>query len=562
MTKRSLSIRWHLAIFGALGILPFLLVGFLIASQYVTAERARAQRIAQNLVQTVTAAIDGELERYRFALWVLSTSQTLKDGNIAAFYERAKTVADELPGVVIALREQNGQPLFLTALPLSSRLQSNADGILLEADRDAIASNKTVISNLFRGGTTAGLFVSIDQPIVSDGRTTALLNIAIPPERLQAVLLEQVKTGWLFGVTDNKGRLVARTWDFERYVGQKATSTFLERTEAAAGEFTNITLDGVSVYNVWQRSPLTGWRMSVGIPTAELEAPIRRSIFVLATLTLVGILASLLLARFYGERLVRRIKALELYAASVQRPGTNVSPEITGIAEVDSVFNSLTKAASTLREHVRIQNSLIDELNHRVKNTLAIIHSISWQTRKRSSSLDGFGTAFEGRLMALARSHDALTQSGWRGSNLREIVRAACRPFAEEDRIHVYGEPVELSSRAVVSLGMVLHELATNAAKYGALSNAAGYVDVRWYLESTGESQMLHFEWKERDGPSLHIVGKKGFGSVLIKSLIEQDLHGQGTILTESDGLRFTASFPVRSTKQTPDEVPFTNPLV
>ena len=106
------------------------------------------------------------------------------------------------------------------------------------------------------------MFVAITQPIIKNGTTVALLNIGIPPQRLQTVLTEQVKTGWLFGVTDNNGRLVARTWEFDRYVGQKATPSFLERTATASGDFINVTLDGVSVYNVWQRSPLTGWRMS------------------------------------------------------------------------------------------------------------------------------------------------------------------------------------------------------------------------------------------------------------------------------------------------------------
>ena len=127
------------------------------------------------------------------------------------------------------------------------------------------------------------MFVAIDQPIMKNGKTVALLNIGIPPQRLQTILMEHVKTGWLFGVTDNNGRLVARTWEFDRFVGQKASPSFLERTATASGDFINVTLDGVSVYNVWQRSPL-GWRMSVGVPNTELEAPVRRSVVVLVAL--------------------------------------------------------------------------------------------------------------------------------------------------------------------------------------------------------------------------------------------------------------------------------------
>jgi two-component sensor histidine kinase len=551
--RRSLAIRWHLAIFGIIIVLPFLLVGLFISVQYIGGERARAQRTAHDLVQTVTAAIDAELERYRLALWVLSTSRTLVDGDYAAFYERAKKLAQELPGVVIALRELDGQPIFLTSLPFGTQLKPNADGVLLDADREAIARGRTVVSNLFHGGTTEHLFVAIDQPIVTGGQVIALLSIGIPPTRLQEVLLEQVKTGWLFGVTDNNGRLVARTWEFERFVGQSATTSFLERTLAASGDFTNVTLDGIPVYNVWRRSPLTGWRMSVGIPSAELEAPVRQSVAILGALALVGVLVSLLLAMLYGRWLIERIKALQLYALAIGRR-EEASPALTGIFEFDEVVRSLTEAGAALKKHSRIQNSLVDELNHRVKNTLAIIQSIARQTRKRSSSLDEFGAAFEGRLMALASSHDALTRSGWRGSNLEDIVRAACRPFADDDHIEIDGEPVELRSNAVVSLAMVLHELATNAAKYGSLSAVEGRVAVRWRVDCDGEREKLNFEWKELNGPPVGPLHENGFGSLLISSLVANDLGGKGAFFAEPEGLRFSASFPLPRSEQAPSE--------
>ncbi len=544
--RRSLAIRWHLAIFGVLIVLPVLLVGLFLSVRYIDSERARAQRIAQDLVQTVTAAIDAELERYRLALWVLSTSHTLADGDVAGFYDRAKKLAEELPGVVIGLRRLDGQPIFLTSLPFGAPLKPNADGILLDADREAIARGQAVVSNLFHGGTTKDFFVGIDQPIMKDGQATMLLTIGIPPARLQTVLLAQVRTGWLFGVTDNNGRLIARTWEFERFIGRSATASFLKRTLTAGGDFTNVSLDGISVYNVWQRSPLTGWRMSVGIPSSELEAPVRQSMSILGTLALVGIVVSLLLATSYGRWLIERINALQLYALAVgRREEANLNAR-TGISEFDGVIGSLTEAAGTLKKHDRIQELLIDELNHRVKNTLTIIQSIAWQTRRRSSSLDEFGSAFEGRLMALSSSHDALTRSGWRGSNLEDIVRAACRPFTDDSHVQIDGESIELRSSAVVSIAMVLHELATNAAKYGSLSVVEGRVAVRWLFERDDAQERLNFEWKERNGPSVRPLDKKGFGSLLISSIVEQDLHGNSVLLPEPDGLRFSATFPLK----------------
>lgn len=149
--------------------------------------------------------------------------------------------------------------------------------------------------------------------------------------------------------------------------------------------------------------------------------------------------------------------------------------------------------------------------------------------------------------MALAKSHDALTRSGWRGSNLEDVVRAACRPFADENHVEINGGPVELRSGAVVSMAMVLHELATNAAKYGALSTFEGRIAIHWRIERNNEGEVLHFEWKEHKGPSVVPFKKQGFGSLLILSIVEQELRGKGKFFPESDGLRFVASFPLNA---------------
>jgi two-component system CheB/CheR fusion protein len=156
--------------------------------------------------------------------------------------------------------------------------------------------------------------------------------------------------------------------------------------------------------------------------------------------------------------------------------------------------------------------------------------------------------------MALAKSHDALTQSGWRGSELGDIVRAACRPFGEDARLQIDGPRVDLESGAVINMAMVLHELATNAAKYGALATSVGRISIRWRVESNGNGQMLQFEWKEQNGPPLEGFEKKGFGSQLISSIIEQDLHGKASFFAERDGLRFAASFRIRGAKRNSED--------
>jgi len=127
------------------------------------------------------------------------------------------------------------------------------------------------------------------------------------------------------------------------------------------------------------------------------------------------------------------------------------------------------------------------------------------------------------------------------------VVRAACRPFADESRVEINGGHVELRSAAVVSMAMVLHELATNAAKYGAFSTFEGSIAIHWKIERNNEGEVLHFEWKEHKGPSVVPFKKRGFGSLLILSIMEQDLRGKGKFVPEPDGLRFVADFPLNA---------------
>ena len=172
--------------------------------------------------------------------------------------------------------------------------------------------------------------------------------------------------------------------------------------------------------------------------------------------------------------------------------------------------------------------------------------TIAVQTIKNSDGLKDFRKAFEGRLMALSNSHNALTTTNWSGAKIADLLLDACRPFCDvRTRIAARGEPIELPPRAAVLWGMIFHELATNAAKYGALSNPDGIVHVTWSNPWEAGRSILHFEWKEKGGPAAAAPGRKGFGSTLILSGIEHDLGGQAQLAYEADGLRFKAIVPL-----------------
>jgi PAS domain S-box-containing protein len=198
------------------------------------------------------------------------------------------------------------------------------------------------------------------------------------------------------------------------------------------------------------------------------------------------------------------------------------------------------------------QKLLIDELNHRVKNTLATVQSLASQTARAALTPEAFRERFEGRLIALSKAHDQLTVHHWESADLRELLSQSFAPYvsAGPERIVLRGEDVVLRPRAVVTLAMAVHELTTNAAKYGALSVPGGRIEVRWapFAGADGR-QNLRIDWVEQGGPPAVEPPQRGFGSRLIEGSIAAELGGKAHLTFAPEGLRCEIVFPLDAAK-------------
>jgi two-component sensor histidine kinase len=190
---------------------------------------------------------------------------------------------------------------------------------------------------------------------------------------------------------------------------------------------------------------------------------------------------------------------------------------------------------------------LLDELNHRVKNTLATVQSVALQTLRNVKDPAQFGEAFIARIGALARAHELLSAASWEGASLAEVVSRTLRPVAGsgQGRVSISGPAISLGPNAAVTLNMVFHELATNAAKYGALSNDAGHVNVSWALEDNGA---VRIDWRESGGPPVADPRRRGFGSRLIEQGLVREFDGQAQLSFHPEGLSCMIRLPI-STK-------------
>ncbi|MDX8449929.1 sensor histidine kinase [Mesorhizobium captivum] len=164
---------------------------------------------------------------------------------------------------------------------------------------------------------------------------------------------------------------------------------------------------------------------------------------------------------------------------------------------------------------------LVNELNHRVKNTLAVVQSIASQTIRNSTSLAEAGRTLSSRLVSLAKAHDVLTHEDWRGADLEELIAASIKPHAPMERFQLSGDEVWVEPNIALSFALAFHELTTNAIKYGALSNATGTVCISWGLIQQGPDRRLELEWRESGGPVVAAAKRKGFGTQLLERMFD-----------------------------------------
>ena len=250
---------------------------------------------------------------------------------------------------------------------------------------------------------------------------------------------------------------------------------------------------------------------------------------------LVGLCAGLL-AWLLADRIARPLEHLALAATALGRDAPLPERPWTPIREAHAIGLALDDAAMELGRREAARRLLIDELNHRVKNTLATVQSLAAQSfRGSGEAADGARSRFEGRLLALSAAHDILTRECWAGADLRTIAAEVVRPYEGEagSRTELDGPEVRLSPGLALSLSMILHELGTNAAKYGALSKPTGRVSLTWQRQDSH----LHIVWRETGGPSVRPPERRGFGSRLIERGLSAELGGTAWIDYRPEGV-------------------------
>lgn len=305
-----------------------------------------------------------------------------------------------------------------------------------------------------------------------------------------------------------------------------------------------VTIDGAGRITEWspQAEAMFGWPQSeaLGRPVDETIMPKRyREAHRLGL--------ARYLATSEAKVLNQRIELTALRRDGHEFP---IELSITPIHEGEAVsFCAFVRDITERKWVEERQRALLDELNHRVKNTLASVQSIALLSRHTAPSPDLYYQSFDGRILALAGAHDLLTSASWEGASLTDIVERTLAPYDDPARpraLAVNGPAVRLSPNAALTLHMAFYELATNAAKYGALSRTGGRLEVHWRKTEIGDPA-IEILWRETGGPEVGPPERRGFGLRMIKQGVERELGGKVELSFASEGLRCSICLPVSS---------------
>jgi two-component sensor histidine kinase len=198
----------------------------------------------------------------------------------------------------------------------------------------------------------------------------------------------------------------------------------------------------------------------------------------------------------------------------------------------------------------KLQKLILEELHHRIKNTLATVSAIASQSLRTATSIEHGQQAIESRLLALGRAHDLLLQARWSSAGLAHIVRNATEPCESRDaaRFSISGPEIQVTSGSVIALAMMCNELCTNTTKFGALSVPAGRIEIAWTVDE--EKGRLHLIWTEKDGPPVQLPTRRSFGTRMIETLGKQ-LNGEAHLPYEPTGFVYALDVPLSALKAT-----------
>ncbi|GJD97197.1 sensor histidine kinase [Methylobacterium iners] len=524
------------------------------------AVRASALRGAQAVTDDLTKFAAGT----RQVLDILAEAPAIRDWDPAGCVELLRAAVGKLSGASILLVVDAQGTLVCNSRGAGPGAYSIADRNYF---RTLMATGSFVIGEYVVGRGSLRPTFQLAVPLTDGGGTpTGAIIVGLDPQWLGARLAQTgLPNDASLTVIDRNGVILARSPDAGTWVGQAPTAEFHEGLYAAiakGGVTEMVGLRGhprvMGVLN--PDGALDGMTVAVGLSReaafADIDAATRRGAILILGGTLIAVAAALVAGRAFIRRPVRHL----LKASKIWRSGDlSARSGLAGHSEFGQLGQAFDSMAAALQKHEgdlqaelgrsralqEQQVTMLHELNHRVKNTLATVQSLARQSKGGEAEV----MQLEGRILALSKTHDLLTRDDWTGAPLRAVLENELGPYRSgSDHVALDGPDVDLPPRYVLALGMTAHELTTNAAKYGALSTSEGRIAVAWRTVPDAEGgQRLQIDWREEGGPPVAPPQRRGFGTRLITGGIARELSGEVRLRFEPEGLRCAIDVPLEA---------------
>ena len=534
---RPRPIGFYLSLLVVVIIVPALAFSILLLQRNNAAQREALKTLAEATAGSISEAVDREIRGMLTTLRVLASGTSLREEELQRFHTRAQIALKDTGTHVIVLddaldqllntRVQFGTPLGTTSDPASARF----------AQEQRVA----VVSDAFIGRTAQRLVFNVILPPSVSGLHGRYLVMTQDAQNLSAALSQQdLRGGWNVSLVDRNGIVLASSYlssDAGKpfFLGiSPSTGTRRGRTTEQSQEIEYVTVVG--------RSELTNWNVVMWAPMMSVDAPLRRSMLSLLLGGLVVIVLAAAAAWLLGRQIATPARRL---AHDARRLGAGEEVEAVRypIAEFATVSTAIAEAARDRRTAESEIRFLMREVAHRSKNQLTVVSSIAKQSSRNAKSFAAFQDAFQKRLSGLARSTDLLIAGGVAGVELRDLLIAQIEPFqpSDLDRLRIEGPDCKLANHAAQTIGLATHELATNAAKYGAFAVPAGHLSITWRIAD----DKLDLVWRETVPRLRRRTEIKGFGTQVIERMLGGTLDAEITRTLHHDGLECRFVMPL-----------------
>jgi two-component sensor histidine kinase len=533
------SIAVYLFVLALVALVPAFAFSAVLLQRNNQAQERVVETLITGSARSIIQAVDREVFATISTLKILATNRTLQSGDLESFYSQIKQALAGTNTYVFALNS-DFYTIFSTrqdygAPPVHSNDVAN--------DEKALTTKNVVISGLVMSAITDTRVFHVLFPVFTGRFAPLVLGVSRDAISLQSALLsDKLPDGWNVAIVDPGGIVIAGSQGGGN-PGDKFTLADINQLDTTPGLVT-LGTDG-SYRAAVRRSDLTGWTLIAWAPISVISKPLIDAVWSLAVGGLLLAALVVLVVYWVTLQIASSVRSLEAEAKRLGA-GQPVTSRDYPISEIATVSSAIAEASTRRQQAETEVRFLMRELAHRSKNQMTVIAAMAKQTARGAESVADFVQSFERRIFGLARSTDLLLANGVVGVDFAELIHGQLDPFKPEDdtRLTIEGPAVRLNIQAAQILGMAVHELATNAVKYGAFQKDGGSLRLAWERREDGS---LHFDWRETAPAFSPPTDRRGFGTTVLESMVGRSLGADVNRIVHPDGLEWVFDIPAAS---------------